>query len=590
MKLSRIYSNTSQMRPIEFNGGFNVIFGNVFASNEREEHEHNLGKTALVYLIDFLLLKQSKKKDIFSRFKKKFTGWVFFLEIELNSGSYMTIRRCVDFSARASFKLHSERGMDFTKEASWDYDEVSISAKKGPNAVEILDKLLGFNIAREYHFRKFLPYILRSQSDYGDVFVSEKFKGPDSDWKPFLYDIFGFDSKLLEVKYSLDAEIELGRAALRRLEAENILDSDKELYTFRAAIEAKEKQKKELSLTIDRFNFYIQEQDLNYELVNKIEESISSLNAEEYKLGYDIDRITKSLQNNGAFSLEEITEIYKEAKVYFPEILNKSYSEVVRFNEQISNERSKYLKGELSSANIRLQQIKEELKNLNLRRSDILSLLKERDVFVKFKEYQKEIIKIESELAHYRERIANIDSIDKFNDKLSEYKEKVNALSVKIKDNIDENNEIYQKVKDIFGEIVNQVLGQLAVIVVAPNKRSGNVDFSPITLSSDNSDATGETDGYTATKVQCSAFALAVLAVYSKESYFRFAYHDGLFESWGDNPKMNFIMLIKEICAQYNLQYIVSMIKSDVPAGYQFDESEKIAILDENNKLFGIDF
>ena len=106
MKLSKIYSNNEKFKPIIFNEGFNIIYADV--ENTVDEttgkvQEHNLGKTSLVYLIDLLLLKGVTKKNFFGKYGEKFSDWVFFLEIKLNNGEYLTIRRGVNPNTKISF-------------------------------------------------------------------------------------------------------------------------------------------------------------------------------------------------------------------------------------------------------------------------------------------------------------------------------------------------------------------------------------------------------------------------------------------------------------------------------------------------------
>ena len=61
MKLSKIYSN-KQFKNIEFNNDFNVIIGRITDKSKHEKDTHNLGKTLLIPIIDFLLLKGFDKK------------------------------------------------------------------------------------------------------------------------------------------------------------------------------------------------------------------------------------------------------------------------------------------------------------------------------------------------------------------------------------------------------------------------------------------------------------------------------------------------------------------------------------------------
>lgn len=103
-------------------------------------------------------------------------------------------------------------------------------------------------------------------------------------------------------------------------------------------------------------------------------------------------------------------------------------------------------------------------------------------------------------------------------------------------------------------------------------------------------DLTGKGDGYTSTKVLCASFVLAVLVHYFTESFFRFAYHDGILESWGNNHKIQFINLVRDYCSKYGIQYIISLIKSDIPDGFDLLDKEIIRTLCKGDELFGNEF
>jgi len=66
MKLCKIYSNDeTQFHNIEFQDGLNVILAEITDRSKTDKDTHNLGKTLLISLIDFLLLKQIKDKSKF---------------------------------------------------------------------------------------------------------------------------------------------------------------------------------------------------------------------------------------------------------------------------------------------------------------------------------------------------------------------------------------------------------------------------------------------------------------------------------------------------------------------------------------------
>jgi uncharacterized protein YydD (DUF2326 family) len=186
MKLSKIYSNKSLFKPINFNSGFNVIFGDVEKNKDLDEKtgEHNIGKTSLVHLIDFLLLKGVSKKSFFEKNKEKLSDWIFFLEIELNDGQFLTIKRGVNPNTKISFKQHFSRNQNYVDEIQWDYEDLSLNATNNEDNPKIIleTEYLKFDVSNEYGYRIFLSYLLRTQNDYQDVFKLNKFKGKDLNW------------------------------------------------------------------------------------------------------------------------------------------------------------------------------------------------------------------------------------------------------------------------------------------------------------------------------------------------------------------------------------------------------------------------
>lgn len=593
MKLSKLYANDNRFKTIKFNEGFNVIFGDVEGVNNQDTgkvFEHNIGKTALVHLIDFLLLKKVSKDFFFKKHELKFSNWVFFLEVQLNDKKFVTIRRAVSPNANISFKEHFSKDQDFSEETNWDYDKVSINTKdeeKNPKNI-FENKYLKFDINTEFKFRSFLSYLLRTQDDYQDVFRLNKFKGKEKDWKSPLFNLLGFDTTALKDKYDLDSDINDEKKFLAKLQAKT---EDPEIYTIKAAIEAKEIEKQEIQVNVDSFNFYKKEQNISFDLVKNVENEIARLNKESYLTKYNIEQVKKSLDtsNKPSLQIEDLKKLFEEVKVFFPQNLSKDYQDVLTFSTQITKEREKYLMEELVDLNEREANTNKELKKLNNKRGELLSLLNEKDTFIKFKKYQEEIIKVESEILSFRQRLNEANTMETYQKSLEESKGKIKGLNLLIKEEIIKDNPNFTMIKKIFQDIYKKTFEYTALLIIKPLKKSGNIEFQADVLGlSENS--TGKGDGYTSKKVLCASFVLAILIHYSSNSFFKFAYHDGVLESWGDNHKIRFIKLMREYCKQYGIQYMISLIKSDVPNGFEFTESEIIRKLSNDDKLFGFEF
>lgn len=201
MKLSQLYANKS-FKNIAFNDGLNLVLAKVTKKLDLNKDSHNLGKTTLIAVIDFMLLKEVKEEHIFKTYQDKFSGYVFFLEILLNSGEYLTIKRAVDAPTKISFKTTTVSS-NLLNEETWDKSNISFD-----KAGITLNEYLAFDILKQWPYRKSVTYFLRSQKDYNDVFQLSKFsKGKDIDWKPFMFDLLGFTGSLLSEKYETDSKI-----------------------------------------------------------------------------------------------------------------------------------------------------------------------------------------------------------------------------------------------------------------------------------------------------------------------------------------------------------------------------------------------
>ncbi len=598
MKLSKIYANNPNFQSISFIDGLNVIYGDTDDTinlSTGKVQEHNLGKTSLVHLIDFLLLKELKTDDDFIKHKDKFLDWVFFLEIKLNNGKYLTIRRAIASNTKISFKEHFLGNQDFTNEENWNCLDLSLnSTNDNSNPKHIFrTKYLEFDIAKEFKFRNFLAYLLRKQGAYSEVFRLEKFnRGKDIYWKPLLFHLLGFNKKLLEEKYSLDDDIKENENFIKKSLKEK---ESEEIYKLKAAIEAKEVEKNEVAQKLNSFDFFEKEQSINFELVKNIETQISELNRREYALNYQIEQIQKSLDssNKPSLKVEDIQTLFKEVEIFFPNDLTKTYQEVINFSEQITKEREKYLKEELIELQEKKDRVNLELKKLNSKRVSDLSMLQEKDTFIKYKKYQEDLVKLESEIFSYKQKLENAKALEKYQDEIDKNYEQVKKLANKIKEELDKENDNFGKIKKIFQEIYRKTFEYTALLIVEPNK-NGNVEFKTDVLGQ-NQDSTAKDKGTTSKRILCASFVLAILINYSQNSFFRFAYHDGILEGWGDNHKIAFINLIREYCKEYNIQYIISLIKSEIPKSFDsvnsfFKENEIRRILGRKDTLFNIEF
>jgi uncharacterized protein YydD (DUF2326 family) len=597
MKLSKLYSNKA-FHNTEFNLGLNVIFADVKAKASPNS-SHSIGKTKFIRLLDFLLLKKVVPKKHFLTSTKdnetntlKFNGYEFYLELLLNSGSYLTIKRTVADSSKISLKLSESSVSGFEIPKSWDFESIGIDEAK-----EKLNEYLNFDFFKRnpgLDYRDTINYSLRipDEGDYTDLFKLSKFTFDEKKWKTFMFSLLGFDSTVIAEKYIVEEEIKQKNKVIREQEEGFNINSNQkdEVEGF---IQVLTKSKQEKIQELDSLNFYNQDNKIIVELVDEIETKIGELNKHSYNLQFEVKKITESLKSDFSFDFELIKEVFGEVELHFPDQLAKSYEELIEFNKQITVERKDLLKETLSKKTEELREVKISLFNLNKEKEKFRDVIQDNSIIKKLKEYQNELIGLEHEIARHEAQLDSIkiieskkSEIDKLGDELKIAVQKLSAII----DNTSSNPK-YIRVRNYFSEFARAILNYPAIISISKNSNN-NVEYGY---------RVGETkkgDGNTYRKMLCVAFDLAILAEYSRESYFKFVYHDDVFSNQENKIRIRLLNLIKEYCTKYNIQYILSIIKDDLPRDQNdnpimFTDEEIIMELhdrDNSGKLFKTSF
>ncbi len=591
MKLSKLYCNKQNFKEIIFNDGVNIIIGRIENPENKDLNVHNLGKSLIVNIIDFVLLKsKSFLIDNINIFK----GYSFLLELKLNSGKFLTIKRTVG-DPKICFKEHSQKNMDFRNETNWDYDDYTITSKK-KNAKDLLQKFLGFNILTKNNYRSILTYFLRGQGDYDDPFKLSKFKGSDKNWKPILFEMLGYSGENLEKKYNIDEQIENIDNEINYIKKSNNVNID-DLDKYKTQLETLENEIQNYEEKVKNFDYFIIEQNISKDLVEEIEERISKLNITRYDLLVDIKNIKESIKNITYYDYDDLYKFYNEIHIFFSEQIKQSYDQLVKFNNTITLERKLKLDELLTKKNEMISNVDIELEKLNKQRVEMLGSLSEKDEFNKYTQKQREIIKINDTIEILKTKIAAIEDLklrEEIKNKLITERE---SLIKRIKENIEKGTEISKTIKKMFGEYVNRLI-DLNGILSIKTLETGNIEFKYDVMDSSGT-ITQESKGYTYRKALCSCLDLSLITTYSDKSFFRFVFHDGSVDGDDGRIAIKYLELIKELTRTKNLQCIITMIDSVVPrkpdgTKYNIADDEVILELNDNpdnsGLLFGFKF
>lgn len=576
MRLFRLYSNLDlYFTPIIFNEGLNVVLAEVRLPENKSKSSHNLGKSTLARLIDFCLLGSVSPDHFFKKRFDLFEEFVFFLEIELLDGTFLTIRRAVVNPSKVSYSISTETQPDLVDltEDDWSHFEIPMVRAKA-----LLDGYLDLRDIDPWKFRNALGYFLRTQADYDDVFKLRRHAGGDKDWKPVLAKILGLDASIFTNRYDLKASIEMKVTELSVFERDaGIEDSDPEKTD--ALIQLREQEVKRMQSELDGFDFEGFDAQKTTEIVDQIDTNIAALNQSRYSLNYTINELERSLEAERIiFDPKKAKALFEEAGINFPEQVKVDFEQLIAFNKAITEERNQYIKIELSTTQTEVRRISQELTELNAKRTKSLEYLRSEDVFDKYKALSSEVATLAAEVSLLKRQHNILTNLQTKRRELREARADYAALQgiaeQALRQVSQERKSLLSKAREYFSSQVKAVLGRDAILAVTLNGE-GNLEFKTDFVDGDEF-STSEADGTSFKKLLCVAFDLSIVRAHLDGAFPRFVFHDGIFELLDPRPKLN---LLKSVRSYTNLgiQSIITVMDFDVPI---LADDEPDAILD----------
>ena len=549
---------------------------------------HNLGKTTLARVIDFAFLNSRNPGFFLFKHIEIFKDFVFFLELELDNSSYITIRRGVEESTKISFKRHHSRCQNFTDlpPNEWDHHDVAFDRAK-----ELLDGILDWKVLKPWPFRRQLGYLLRIQSDYENVFTLRKSaNGKHSSWKPFLAHILGFNAKQIEELYKKEEQLKNSESTATTVRKE-LGGSIEDISKIEGMLLLKKKEAEKKQAILDSFDFRGQDKERTKNLVNEIDARISALNNQRYSLSKNKKKILDSMKDERIlFDPDEAYRLFKDAGIYFEGQIKKDFKQLINFNKLITEERRTYLQEDHAEIEVTLKQVNSELNILGKKRANALSFLNETDIFEKYKSLSDEIVITRADIVSLERQRGYLHRLKELRSEIRALKEECSHLQTSIESDVESQNSdqtsIFSTIRLYFSEIIEDVINRKALLNVFPNKE-GHLEFKAEILDEAGNE-TSAASGHTYQKLLCIAFDLSVLRAHLCDKFPRFVYHDGVFESLDDRKKTNLLGVIRRY-AQLGLQPIITLIDSDLPPTnidneHVFKESEIITVLHDENE------
>lgn len=569
----RLYSNHKEFEEISFHSGLNVILGEIRLKKDRDKDTHNLGKSTLCQILDFCLLKPRNNKSFPFKYDGLLHDYVFYLEMQLADGRYLTIRRGVASASKIWLHTTNECGIDARDLDDKDWTHSCLPFDR---AKILVDGLLDYGSLQPWSYRKVLGYLFRGQLDFGDVFRPTIFRGRDKDWKPFLLHIMGFDFEIFNRRYELEAEIEQLKEREHMLVGQ-LPEGNDDSGELDALLAIKQREVDDLQAFLDDFRLEPHDQKAVNELVEHVDAHIGELNDRRYDLRHSIAQIEKSLNKERLlFSTREAKSLFEEAGILFEGQIEHSFDQLLAFNADITEERRSYLMDDLREAREELKQVEEELTQLDIRRAKLLDQLGTRDVVVKYKAATNGLVERRTELESIRQRRECVRDLQHVRRQIASKKSELATCDAEIHDEIDRVSDVqstglFAHLRSEFDDIVYKVISQHGMLSVSANAE-GHAEFKA-EISDIRGMSTSQDEGVTYKKLLCVAFDLALLLAHEAKGFPDFVYHDDAFGGL-DNRKKENLRDIMRSCANRGVQQIVTAIDSELPTPDFFEAGE----------------
>jgi len=320
-------------------------------------------------------------------------------------------------------------------------------------------------------------------------------------------------------------------------------------------------------------------------LSENIDSEIEELNRIRYYLTTNLKKLRRAESKQPTtFNLSKTEQLFNEAGIMFGEQIKKSYEQLVEFNRKITVERTGFVKQQTLDLEQQLIEISSRLTELNTQKSKRVSFLTSTNTFEKYKEVSTRLVIINSEIHSIRRKLEISEQIKIKKSESRSLSNKKNEVIEKIRLNresvIHSETSIYNCIKENFANFVKLVLDKDGRISTEQNSE-GNLVFHAGFVNGD-FNFTSESDGCSYKKILCMGYDLAVNLAYSNKNFIRFIYHDGGLETLDSRKKIEFLKYVRLIPLLYGTQYILTVIDSDLPEGFSFNDEEIVLKLHDN--------
>jgi len=530
MRLLKLYANKPTFHTVTFNKyGLSLVIGKKKDPEDRnKEHSFNgVGKSLLLYLVDFCLGNEISKK---SNIEEKLPEWIFTLEFELKGRTY-----------KVSRSTNSQRTILLNN------DELKLKEYREWLGQELFNLPLD---VKSLTYRSLIGLFIRQgKSAYISYDQTSKKERPYQRLLRNAY-LLGLDVDLVDRKRQLREE----SSELEGLQKSFKKDSFLKEFFLKGrdvGLELLELENKINYLNTEIKNFRIAE---NYEEIEQEAEKNRiqwrKFSNERHLIEQSLRQISNSLKEQPEISYKEVETTYLMALTELPEMVKQRLKDVEHFHNKLVESRTIRLNQEKRRLEQQLYKISNELYKLDEMQNTYLKFLNEHG---KLQEYEAILNKL-SELRRQAEKLKDYKRLEEqFRQRLARNKIEKGKEDIRTMEYLENIQNLTNKLSERFRVMAQRIYpGKTSGLAIRLNSGDNLNRFDiDAGIYADTSDAVGES------KLFC--FDMTVL-LEGKNHNLAFLMHDSrLYSDIDPRQRVELFRIAKEYTEQYNLQYIASL-------------------------------
>lgn len=556
-KLISLSSPSGLFKRIVFKDGLNIILGRYSKSGK---DINGIGKTTIINLIDYCLLANGVKTELFKEkydfLKSESVKLDFFL-----GGKRYSIERGFEDKKKVFFTVKDGEAKEFI-----DSDlRLILGAEIGKGQIGVYEPiwfrtLLSFFVQNDHNF------LQRDASNVMKFTIGKR----QAELFTYLFLFLGIDNSLVWDFDNSSIELKGLRADQTRINKQIVEQTGKSIEDFRGECDSVARKIDKLENGLDNYKFDENSVDLE-DKIKALSSQISKLNKQHILLVTKYADIKESLKIDVDVNPEKVSEFYSSIHSEFSEFIRKSLNEVVEFRQQISTNRRKFLKEREVHYLGLLGDIKNKLVSLEQERSKFFKMLDENSAFDALKYAYANLME---EKAHLSSQLSYVEQSDFIEESIAAKKSSVSSAVEKLVvgknealGSIDEAKNIYLDLVDGSVDIDSSDISPYFNVEFKSNQKS------PIKLTLEV--PRGSSLGKGRFKILAFDFTVFISSVMRKNNLPNFLIHDGVFHAIAHKTRIKYLNYInKKLDSLNDVQYIITVNEDEII----FPESEGVSV------------